>query len=720
MSSGQNHYRVLEHASLDWDENSLPVSSEFDDVYFSKASGLEETRYVFLQHNQLPERWQSADYNPHRPFVIAETGFGTGLNFLCAWQAFLQYAPQDARLHFISVEKFPLTQADLVRSLSIWPELSELSEQLTRAYPLPVPGIHRRHFEDGRVQLTLLQGDASELFSSLEAQVDAWFLDGFAPAKNPEMWTLELFQAIRRLSDHGTTVATFTAAGIVRHGLKNAGFETRKTKGFGRKRHMVCAELILDNGRPVQTPPAPDAPEIQPLPYAAPWHNTPWFCPPGQHPDPETSSDTTQSNPTETPTHCAVIGAGIAGTTTAQTLARQGIKVTLIDQNKPGLGGSGNRQGILYIKLGTEPSTHSRFYLAGFEFSCHYFNQYAGPEKISSDALTLNDPTLGSAPLWHACGVLQLATTDKEQKRQQSFLSRNQFPESLLKGVSPEEASRIAGTTLEHSGLYFPGAGWARPYALCQLFSQHDNIQLRSETRVQQIRQSGQQWQLLDQAGQVITTASHVVIACAASAREFEQTQWLPVKAIRGQTTYLNMNTRTPDLNAVVCHEGYIAPSTENQLCLGASFNLKDDETALRHSDQQHNLQLLKEAMPEFYRQLEDSRTDIDTLDGKTGFRCASPDYAPLAGPAPVYADYLNTYGVLRHDATRIPVDAPSYYPGLYLNIGHGSRGLASAPLCAEVLAGYIGQNPQPLERDLLNALQPSRFIIRGLIRGRL
>ena len=716
MIAGKNTYRQLEHAALNWDENSLPISSEFDDVYFSKASGLDETRYVFLQHNRLPERWESFDFSQGTPFVIAETGFGTGLNFLCAWQAFLQHAPADARLHFISVEKFPLTQEDLKKSLSIWPELKALADQLIEVYPLPIPGVHRRHFacasgSTGRIQLTLLQGDASELFSQLEAKVDAWFLDGFAPAKNPEMWTPELFQAIRRLSDHGTTVATFTAAGIVRNGLKAAGFDIKKTKGFGRKRHMVCGELILQDGQPVQAPPAPDAPIIEPLALATPWQDIPWFKPPNQlstaanhQIDGETDlTKTVAQTATKAAKSCAVIGAGIAGSTTAQALARQGLNVILIEQNsQPGQAGSGNRQGVLYIKLGTEPSPHSRFYLAGFEFSRHYLQQNVSDE------------------LWQASGVLQLATSEKEQRRQQSFLERNQFPEQLLQGVSSEQASELSGTKLEHSGLYFPNAGWARPALLCQQFSQHDNIKLLTDTFVDKLEHNEQGWKLLDKQGEIITQADQVVIACAASAKHFEQTQWLPTKSIRGQTTYLQTNEQTPKLNTVVCHEGYIAPAIDDQLCLGASFNLRDEETELRDSDQQHNLDLLADAMSDYHQALQASDTDLETLNGKVGFRCASPDYAPLAGPAPVYDSFLERYERLRHDATKIPDAEPEYYPNLYLNIGHGSRGLASAPLCAEVLTGYIGNNPQPLERELLNALQPSRFIIRGLIKGRL
>ncbi|WP_028304816.1 bifunctional tRNA (5-methylaminomethyl-2-thiouridine)(34)-methyltransferase MnmD/FAD-dependent 5-carboxymethylaminomethyl-2-thiouridine(34) oxidoreductase MnmC [Oceanospirillum maris] len=708
-----NRYQTLNQAELNWDEEQRPISQAFDDVYFSKASGLDETRYVFLQHNRLPQRWQELGAN-QRPFVIAETGFGTGLNFLCVWQAFLQNAPADARLHFVSVEKFPLNIADLEQSLALWPELKPLADQLIAAYPLPIPGFHRRHFNQGRVQLTLLQGDAGDCFTNLEAKVDAWFLDGFAPAKNPEMWTPTLFQAIRRLSGHGTTIATFTAAGIVRNGLKAAGFDVKKVKGFGRKRHMVCGELVLDaKGQAVQTiNPAPDVVPVEALPLAQPWQKTPWFKPQELcHDSPPMASTSNQQ-------HIAVIGAGIAGTTTAQALAKQGFNVTLIDQHdQVGQEGSGNRQGVLYIKLGTEPSAHSRFYLSGFEFSRHYFMSLQN--QITEFQNQLSN-THFKELIWQACGVLQLAHTEKEVKRQKSFIERNDFPETLLKAVTAEQASKLSGTTLHQSGLWFPQAGWARPNQLCQQLSQHDNIKQVTGQFVDKLQPTDNGWSLQDKNGAVLLDADQVVIACAASAKHFEQTHWLPTKAIRGQTTYLQTKAQTPALKAVVCHEGYIAPSFDNTLCLGASFNLRDEETELRRSDQQHNLELMAEAMPEFAEQLNRSGVDSETLSGKVGFRCASPDYVPLAGPAPVYDKMLERFDRLRHDATKIPDAEPTYHSGLYLNTGHGSRGLASAPICAEVITGYIAGQPMPLERDLINALQPSRFIIRGLIKSRL
>lgn len=249
-----------------WDANGQPVSREFGDVYFSRVDGLAETRHVFLQHNQLAERFGALTAKQH--FIIGETGFGTGLNFLACWQLWQASASPEAHLHYISVEKYPLQRADLSQALALWPELAPFGQALLAAYPpLPAGGFVRLNF--GRVCLTLIVDEAtsglaqlylqatagSQVAAQLDRQqlhwggrpwaVDAWFLDGFAPAKNPQMWTAELFLTLARLSKPGTTFATFTAAARVKQGLAAAGFHWQKVAGFGRKRHMVKGELQI-------------------------------------------------------------------------------------------------------------------------------------------------------------------------------------------------------------------------------------------------------------------------------------------------------------------------------------------------------------------------------------------------------------------------------------------------------------------------------------------
>jgi tRNA U34 5-methylaminomethyl-2-thiouridine-forming methyltransferase MnmC len=223
-----------------------PYSSLFNDVYFSSDDGLNETEYVFLQGNDLTERFNTLNH-----FTIIETGFGTGLNFLCAAQLWLNIAPAQATLHFISVEKYPLSLYDLVKALQLFPSLQPLAADLIAQYPQILSGKTISLFNQ-RVKLTLMIGDASQCLSGLQHKADAWFLDGFAPAKNPDMWGETLFAQMARLSHVQTTFATFTSAGAVRRGLQAAGFKVNKRAGFGKKREMLhgCFTDNFSLGKP--------------------------------------------------------------------------------------------------------------------------------------------------------------------------------------------------------------------------------------------------------------------------------------------------------------------------------------------------------------------------------------------------------------------------------------------------------------------------------------
>ncbi len=217
-------------------------SSEFDDVYFSAEDGLAETRYVFLKGNDLAERWQGQAMNDTR-FVICETGFGTGLNFLATWKLFQETAASDMALDFISFEKYPLSREEISEALAPWK--GEIASQLTQmldVYPIGIPGFHRMQLSE-RVSLTLIIDDVNIAMGQLEASVDAWFLDGFNPAKNPQMWSEEVFSQMARLSAPEATFATFTAAGAVKRGLQEAGFEVEKIDGFGTKRDMLIGRV---------------------------------------------------------------------------------------------------------------------------------------------------------------------------------------------------------------------------------------------------------------------------------------------------------------------------------------------------------------------------------------------------------------------------------------------------------------------------------------------
>ncbi len=227
-------------ANIEW-RDGQPYASEFQDVYFSTDNGLLETNYVFLQGNDLAKRWLDADM---QIFNIAETGFGTGLNFLCAVNLWLNTSAKQATLNFISAEKYPLSLQDIITALSFWPQLKVISDPLLSQYELLINGKEPISLYDNRVRLRLLIGDATEQFSKVDEKTDAWFLDGFAPAKNPAMWQTELFQQMARLSKTSTTFATFTSAGDVRRGLIQAGFSVTKRIGFGKKREMLTGSFI--------------------------------------------------------------------------------------------------------------------------------------------------------------------------------------------------------------------------------------------------------------------------------------------------------------------------------------------------------------------------------------------------------------------------------------------------------------------------------------------
>ncbi|QTF92268.1 tRNA (5-methylaminomethyl-2-thiouridine)(34)-methyltransferase MnmD, partial [Halomonas sp. BM-2019] len=468
---------ALETARLDWRRDDTgeeaPRSATFDDVYFSRHDGRAETEHVFLAANRLPERF--AAWQAHRPFVIGETGFGTGLNMLCAWACFDAHAPAGARLHLVSTEKFPLAREDLARALAAWPDLAHRAAALVAQWPEPVAGVHRLWL-DGRVTLDLHFGDAAERLALLDGRVDAWFLDGFAPARNPEMWQPALFLAMAARSRPGATFATFTCAGPVKRGLKAAGFHWRKVPGFGRKREMLAGEIA--------TPPLDERRA-----------RTPWFTPP----------------PAQPPHRVAVIGAGIAGASAAAALARRGVAVTLIDRFDRARLGETHLQGALYVKLAVETNRQSRTYLAGLLYSRRWL-EALDPEQR----------------LWHPSGVLQLALSEKEQARQARFLASHPLPPSVVRGLDAEAASAAAGIRVQVPALDYPSAAWVRPLELCVRLAGTPGVRFR-QGEVTALRESTAGWTLTLADGEALE-ADQVVIAGASEAAAVAQTAALPLQ----------------------------------------------------------------------------------------------------------------------------------------------------------------------------------------------
>ena len=728
---------------IQWNDQGHPLSTQFDDIYFSTENGLDETRYVFLDSNHLNERFKRL--SPNTTFTIAETGFGTGLNFLATCQLWQQYWPQDsssqqAHLEFISVEKYPLEKSVIQRALQLWPELSEFTERLLDVYPQTITGFHRLSITD-HITLTLIIDDACVGFQQLLSApdhmpfsaltkrqwsgVDAWFLDGFAPAKNPDMWSDKLFQLMAALSQKKATVATFTAAGIVRRGLITAGFSVEKKSGYGSKREMLTGVFCSSDSTSTVTKSTIQQTSVKKQSQSYQYRVDSW-------------ANIHDYTPTPTSKTIAVIGGGIAGCHTAYSLAKKGYKVTIFEKgNQLAVGASGNTQGVLYTKLSTSQEPQGDFNLYSLLHAQQFYRRYWQAHQ--------HQPSAGSA-----CGVMQLSMGDKQQSAHQAIAQRfcNEHvnenhandeqginPNSIAYMLSKEEASQLANTSLNYPALFFPSAGWINPAQLCEWLIQHNNIEVIYNTSIETLAFSDAQWCLYSQEPQQHSQTQqylfdNVVIANAIDALRFSQTQHLPIKTVRGQVTHYPATTQSMQLRTVICGKGYIAPAasaTTNKSspkndkvshCLGASFNLSDNSTELNPNDHLSNLTHAQAQTPDIIDHHILEKSHYQQLSGRVGFRCVTPDYLPIVGGAPIADETLKQFHALKHDAKKSIAYAGYYYPNLYINLGHGSRGLAYSPLCSEILANLISGSPPPIPQALLQRLNPSRFLIRDLIRS--
>ncbi len=420
----------------------------FGDVYFSAEGGLDETKAVFLTGTGLPHRWRG------RPrFTVAELGFGTGLNVLALLDLWRQHRPSGGRLDIVTVESHPLTRDQARAALTRWPALTELTHSLLQMWPPPWRGAHRRRFDSLHATLTVLHEEATTALAEADFMADAWFLDGFAPARNPDMWSSALLAQVARLSAPDARAATFTVAGIVRRGLAEVGFRVEKRTGFGRKRERLEA---------VFTGPAALAPEpISVLARARP-----------------------------RPGSVAIVGGGVAGASLAHALRARGRDVKIIADRGLAAGASGSPTGLLTPRLEGTASPHVRATMAAFAFSRALFEGWEG---------------------FYPEGALRFAPTVRKIERLRRTAGML-GPDFEL--MDARRATERTGAPDPPDGIFIHPGGRFEPGKLVRRLA-HDTPVI--DARIERLERTDETWRLLDGDGQTVVEVATVILAGGAA-----------------------------------------------------------------------------------------------------------------------------------------------------------------------------------------------------------
>jgi tRNA 5-methylaminomethyl-2-thiouridine biosynthesis bifunctional protein len=638
---------AIEQAALAFDTHGAPMSERYGDVYASRDGALGQARHVFLGGTACAERWRG-----RRQFVILETGFGLGVNFLAAWQAWSDDAARPSTLHFVSIERHPLPAAAFVEAVPR--ELRELAAQLAASWPPAVGGLHRCEFEGGRVVLTLAFGDAREVAPALRLGVDALFLDGFAPGRNPEMWEPALLRALARLARPDCRLATWSTARPVRESLADAGFELELRAGFGSKREMLAGRY---------------APR-----YAVRRHE-----PPAAYEGQRTA---------------VVLGAGIAGAATAHAFARRGWQVRVIDSAPPGTGTSSLPWGLMHPQFAIDDSVLARLTRAG--------------STATAQALDRVAPDGGhrSTAVWRRNGFFQVVGA-ADQERWRSALAALGLPPQVVEWMTASDAMHRLGVEPSRSGLWWPDGRLVSPPGWIRAALDHPAV-VFERASVDVIAREDGRWTVRDTRGAAIAAAPVVVVAAAADSPRLLGSTSMPVQSVPGQVTFIAAD-ELDDLRAGLGGDGTLLRAPDGRLAVGATYEtpLGPDLAPLdERMASRSNLARLERLL---------ARPVEARVAGRySGARCVARDRLPYAGTVADERPEVLARPALRG----AHLDDLPRRPLLFASFAHGSRGLTFAAVAAELIAAQAEGEPLPLERALTDAIDPGRVLLRRLRRG--
>ncbi|MBB6561595.1 tRNA 5-methylaminomethyl-2-thiouridine biosynthesis bifunctional protein [Acidovorax soli] len=627
---------------VEWLPDGTPYSPRFGDRYHSENGGLTQARQVFLHGCGLPAAWAG-----QTQWRILETGFGFGLNFLVTWAAWRADPARCTLLHFVSTEAWPVGAEDLLRATSVHPELAPLARELHAQWWGLLPGVHRLSFEGGRVLLTLYVGDTQAMLRQQMPAVDAVYLDGFSPQRNPEIWDSHTLKAVARCCRRGTRLATWTIARAVRDALAQCGFEVTRAPGVPPKRDNLHATY-----NPHWEPRT--AAQAQPAPR-----------PPGE---------------------CFVIGGGVAGAATAASLARRGWRVQLLDQgDAPAAGASGLPAGVFAPHVSPDDSLLSRLSRSGVRATL-----------TQARALLREGLDFGQT------GVLERHAADKVRNKA--------LPASWADGPGADWSQPASDARLAQAQLpagtpanWHPHAGWLRPARLVGQLLAQPGITWHGGSHVSRLqRKEGADgaWQALDATGRVLAEAPVVVIAAGADSRTLLNNHW-PLQALRGQ---VSVGTYGPG-------EAPLAPFPLNgNGNLVPDFPLSGDGDGPRAWIMGSTFERGLTALPPTPAEQQEAHTaNFTKMQGllPPAAERLQADFAAPAGRMRTWAAVRCTL----HDRLPVvgPVDAAAL-PGLWACTAMGARGLTLSVLCGELLAARMQGEPLPLDAKLAKALGAERL----------